>query len=237
MGVNKAFFAARAAVRRMHGPAPDASRPRGPQQAPGSLAAALPACLTFLQGEVPDHVLRGAVARAARSGVSPEQALLSEGGVTEESYYRAMARWLGLPFQAEAFEPGAGARYPESILTGLAPGPDGAWIAAPAGARIAATAAFRRRSNLHLTIATPTTLRRSVERACAFARVVAAAFSQRRKTLRNSLGGLLTQAQITAAGVDPSARPETLPPAQFAALARELVASGARDWSEEGRDL
>ena len=167
MGVNKAFFAARAAVRRMHGPAPDASRPRGPQQAPGSLAAALPACLTFLQGEVPDHVLRGAVARAARSGVSPEQALLSEGGVTEESYYRAMARWLGLPFQAEAFEPGAGARYPESILTGLAPGPDGAWIAAPAGARIAATAAFRRRSNLHLTIATPTTLRRSVERACA----------------------------------------------------------------------
>jgi len=71
----------------------------------------------------------------------------------------------------------------------------------------------------------------------AFARVVAAAFSQRRKTLRNSLGGLLTQAQITAAGVDPSARPETLPPALFAALARELVGSGARDWSEEGRDL
>jgi 16S rRNA (adenine1518-N6/adenine1519-N6)-dimethyltransferase len=71
----------------------------------------------------------------------------------------------------------------------------------------------------------------------AFARVVAAAFSQRRKTLRNSLGGLLTQAQIAAAGVDPSARPETLPPAQFAALAREMVASGASDWSEGGRDL
>ncbi len=71
----------------------------------------------------------------------------------------------------------------------------------------------------------------------AFARVVAAAFMQRRKTLRNSLGGLLTQTQITAAGVDPSARPETLPPAQFAALARELVASGARDWSGDVRDL
>ncbi len=71
----------------------------------------------------------------------------------------------------------------------------------------------------------------------AFARVVAAAFMQRRKTLRNSLGGLLTQAQITTAGVDPSARPETLPPAQFAALARELVASGARDWSGDVRDL
>ena len=71
----------------------------------------------------------------------------------------------------------------------------------------------------------------------AFARVVAAAFAQRRKTLRNSLGGLLTQAQITAAGVDPSVRPETLPPAQFAALARELAASGARDWSAGVSDL
>jgi 16S rRNA (adenine1518-N6/adenine1519-N6)-dimethyltransferase len=71
----------------------------------------------------------------------------------------------------------------------------------------------------------------------AYARVAAAAFSQRRKTLRNSLGGLLTQAQITAAGVDPSARPETLPPAQFAALARELLASGARNWSQGGGDL
>jgi len=49
--------------------------------------------------------------------------------------------------------------------------------------------------------------------------VVAAAFSQRRKTLRNSLAGLLDAAQIAAAGVDPGARPETLRPEQFAALA------------------
>ncbi|MGB5104355.1 MAG: 16S rRNA (adenine(1518)-N(6)/adenine(1519)-N(6))-dimethyltransferase RsmA [Steroidobacteraceae bacterium] len=53
----------------------------------------------------------------------------------------------------------------------------------------------------------------------AYARVVAAAFSQRRKTLRNSLAGLLDAGQIAAAGVDPGARPETLWPAQFAALA------------------
>jgi len=71
----------------------------------------------------------------------------------------------------------------------------------------------------------------------AYARVVAAAFAQRRKTLRNSLGGLLTQAQIAAAGVDPAARPETLSPAQFAALARELAALGACDWSARGGDL
>jgi 16S rRNA (adenine1518-N6/adenine1519-N6)-dimethyltransferase len=58
----------------------------------------------------------------------------------------------------------------------------------------------------------------------AFARVVVAAFSQRRKTLRNSLRGLLTPAQIAAAGIDPGARPETLAPAQFAALAARCAA-------------
>ncbi|MFO1392987.1 MAG: 16S rRNA (adenine(1518)-N(6)/adenine(1519)-N(6))-dimethyltransferase RsmA [Steroidobacteraceae bacterium] len=56
----------------------------------------------------------------------------------------------------------------------------------------------------------------------AYARVVAAAFSQRRKTLRNSLAGLLEPAAIAAAGVDPRARPETLAPYQFAALAARL---------------
>jgi 16S rRNA (adenine1518-N6/adenine1519-N6)-dimethyltransferase len=52
-----------------------------------------------------------------------------------------------------------------------------------------------------------------------FAKVVAAAFSQRRKTLRNSLSSLLSAEAIAAAGVDPGARAETLHPAQFAALA------------------
>ena len=55
-----------------------------------------------------------------------------------------------------------------------------------------------------------------------YAKVVSAAFSQRRKTLRNSLRTLLDAAAIEAAGVDPGARPETLPPAAFAALAARL---------------
>jgi 16S rRNA (adenine1518-N6/adenine1519-N6)-dimethyltransferase len=58
-----------------------------------------------------------------------------------------------------------------------------------------------------------------IDSLAAYARVVAAAFSQRRKTLRNSLSGLLGVEAIAAAGVDPGARPETLWPAQFAALA------------------
>ena len=53
----------------------------------------------------------------------------------------------------------------------------------------------------------------------AYARVVAAAFSQRRKTLRNSLRALLPAGAWEVAGVDPGARPEVLSPQQFAILA------------------
>lgn len=60
-----------------------------------------------------------------------------------------------------------------------------------------------------------------------YARVVAAAFSQRRKTLRNALRPLLDAEAITSCGIDPGARPETLSPEQFGRLAsavREPVA-------------
>jgi 16S rRNA (adenine1518-N6/adenine1519-N6)-dimethyltransferase len=56
----------------------------------------------------------------------------------------------------------------------------------------------------------------------AFARTVSAAFSQRRKTLRNALRSLLDTEAIAAAGIDPGVRPETLSPAQFAALAARV---------------
>jgi 16S rRNA (adenine1518-N6/adenine1519-N6)-dimethyltransferase len=51
--------------------------------------------------------------------------------------------------------------------------------------------------------------------------LVTAAFSARRKTLRNGLQTLLTGAQIEACGIDPGLRPETLTPAQFGLLAAE----------------
>ncbi|MGH8202169.1 MAG: 16S rRNA (adenine(1518)-N(6)/adenine(1519)-N(6))-dimethyltransferase RsmA [Steroidobacteraceae bacterium] len=56
----------------------------------------------------------------------------------------------------------------------------------------------------------------------AFAAVVAAAFSHRRKTLRNALRGLATAEQIEASGADPSARPETISPALFNAIAGKV---------------
>ena len=59
--------------------------------------------------------------------------------------------------------------------------------------------------------------------AAGFARVVAAAFGQRRKTLRNALGELLGASEIAAAGVDSLARAETLGVLDFVALARILV--------------
>jgi len=53
----------------------------------------------------------------------------------------------------------------------------------------------------------------------AFPAVVAAAFAHRRKTLRNALRGVATAEQIERSGVDPSARPETVSPALFNAIA------------------
>jgi len=58
----------------------------------------------------------------------------------------------------------------------------------------------------------------------AFARTVSAAFSQRRKTLRNALKALVGVEAIMAAGVDPTLRPEMLTPAQFAAIAAHVPA-------------
>jgi 16S rRNA (adenine1518-N6/adenine1519-N6)-dimethyltransferase len=53
----------------------------------------------------------------------------------------------------------------------------------------------------------------------AFRRLVAHMFSMRRKTLRRILKGRLGEAEILAAGFDPTARPETLRPEDFARLA------------------
>lgn len=60
-----------------------------------------------------------------------------------------------------------------------------------------------------------------------FARVVATAFSQRRKTLRNTLGGLLKPADFSALDIDAGLRAEALPLADFEAIARHLSAQPA----------
>jgi len=72
-----------------------------------------------------------------------------------------------------------------------------------------------------------------------FAAVVTAAFSQRRKILRNALARLLSESQIAQAQVDPGVRAETLDVAAFVRLAncidgRLTEAAGARDQQAYG---
>jgi len=59
-----------------------------------------------------------------------------------------------------------------------------------------------------------------------FARLVRQAFSQRRKTLRNTLRGWVTAETMEALGIDPALRAEMLTVRDFAALAEAAAASG-----------
>lgn len=61
-----------------------------------------------------------------------------------------------------------------------------------------------------------------------FAGVVARAFSQRRKTLRNALRDFVSDAMFDAAGIDPGLRAEVLPVAAFVRLADAAQAAGVR---------
>ncbi|GAB7564562.1 16S rRNA (adenine(1518)-N(6)/adenine(1519)-N(6)) -dimethyltransferase RsmA [Methylobacillus methanolivorans] len=57
-----------------------------------------------------------------------------------------------------------------------------------------------------------------------FAKVVTAAFAQRRKTLRNTLKGLLDDAGFATLNIDPQLRAENISPAKFVAIANYLAA-------------
>ena len=56
-----------------------------------------------------------------------------------------------------------------------------------------------------------------------FGDVVTAAFSQRRKMLRNTLKGIVTEAQLEALGIAPTARAETLPVSDYVRITNSLV--------------
>ncbi|MCC2957991.1 16S rRNA (adenine(1518)-N(6)/adenine(1519)-N(6))-dimethyltransferase RsmA [Massilia sp. IC2-477] len=53
-------------------------------------------------------------------------------------------------------------------------------------------------------------------------KVVAKAFSQRRKVIRNCVAGMFTEVQLVEAGIDPGARPEAVGLEQYVALANLL---------------
>jgi len=60
-----------------------------------------------------------------------------------------------------------------------------------------------------------------------FARIVAGAFMQRRKTLRNALSHITDEATLISAGIDPQARGETLGVADFVRLTDAVKARAA----------
>ena len=60
-----------------------------------------------------------------------------------------------------------------------------------------------------------------------FGRVVAAAFGQRRKTMRNALSTICDEAGLERAGIDPGVRGETLSVAEFVRLANDLAGRAA----------
>jgi len=60
-----------------------------------------------------------------------------------------------------------------------------------------------------------------------FARIVSAAFAQRRKTLRNALSALCTPELMVQVGIDPGARGETLSVDAFVRLANASASSSA----------
>ena len=66
-------------------------------------------------------------------------------------------------------------------------------------------------------------IRFSIDDEAQFAQLVRKVFNNRRKTIKNALKGLLSDDQITAEGIDPSVRGETLSVQQFAALSNRVA--------------
>ncbi|MDP4594519.1 MAG: glycosyltransferase [Beijerinckiaceae bacterium] len=112
--------------------------------------AALPEAIAFLGSYgIGPGVLATAAAKSSATGVRPEQILLANGALSEEQYYAALARHLGLQFMDGPAELAPGAAFPQTITSGVAPldqmdtaghgradtrGP--AWLFAPEGQRL-----------------------------------------------------------------------------------------------------
>lgn len=125
-------------------------------------STALPVEIGFLAHfGVPPETLREAAVIAELTGVTADEALLRHGLVEEPAFFRALAATLRLPFLARAsLSPRV--RFPESVLTGLAPLADGrGFVLAPQGDRLIRLLGGAR-PPLPLAITTPSSLRKSV---------------------------------------------------------------------------
>ncbi len=132
-------------------------------QASAPTRTALPPEIAFLLAHgVPGAVLREGARIAARTGVPADEAILKNGFLGEDEFYRALAREIGAPFAAAPMV-SALAQYPESIMSGLAPSEHSRdFIVAPRGPMVVNLLAQRRRLARQVVVTTPSALRRAV---------------------------------------------------------------------------
>lgn len=112
----------------------------------------LPAEIAFLaDAGVPTTLLHYAVQLARRQGVSPDEALLGEGLVEEEVFYRALAEYLHADFlsgESEIDRPDDVMLAASRGFARLAPNPEGLiWLFAPQGEAIVRLIGAARASN------------------------------------------------------------------------------------------
>ena len=126
----------------------------------------LPPDLAFLLGHgVDPAVLARAADRARAWGIDGSSALLATGDLSEEAYYRALAAELGTPFLADSIPLGPGARYPDSLVAGVAPlerGAPAAFVLAPRGFGIAELLRGRSPTGRMPALTTPGALRAAI---------------------------------------------------------------------------
>ncbi len=79
--------------------------------------------VAFLAEHAPAEALHYAATLARRQGVTADAALLGEGIIAEDSFFRALAAHLGVPFweEEEAGETAAGADAAAHAAAGFAP--------------------------------------------------------------------------------------------------------------------
>ena len=84
-------------------------------------ARSWPASIAFLAPILPPGVLSRAVETAQRQGVTPACVLLAEGAISEEAFYRALARACGAFFVDRQLRLAPGSHHPHAIHAGAAP--------------------------------------------------------------------------------------------------------------------
>ncbi len=125
--------------------------------------------------------LANAAETAREQGVTADLVLIAEGQISEDSFYRALARYLRLTFTDADIILDAATPYVQAIEAGavaLPPGHDAAFLMAPRGAAISRLiAALSRRGPItHIALTTPSHLSQLVRQAAGSAIARAASF-------------------------------------------------------------